>query len=77
VKSADQKSDPLFYSVDDAAHELAMSKWWVREMLRRGVLRARKAGRRTIIENDSFRAYAAALPAAEFNGRPLIKQVSA
>jgi hypothetical protein len=55
-----------------------MSQWWVRDALRRGVLRARKAGRRTIIEGQSVRDYAAALPAAEFNGEPLIiKQASA
>jgi excisionase family DNA binding protein len=75
-RPTDQKTEPLFYSVEDAAHELAMSKWWVREMLRRGVLRARKAGRRTIIEGQSVRDYAATLPAAEFNGEPLIKQAS-
>ena len=74
---SDQKSEPLFYSVESAADTLGMSKWWVREQLRLGVLRARKAGRRTIIEGQSVRDCANALPVAKFNGEPLIKQASA
>jgi hypothetical protein len=60
------KTEPLFYSIDDTAHILAMSPWTVKDLLKRKVLRARKAGRRTLIEGPSVRDYAAALPAAKF-----------
>lgn len=60
------KSEPLFYSVADTAHILAMSPWSVKDLLKRKLLRAKKAGRRTLIEGPSVRDYAASLPAATF-----------
>jgi len=60
------KSEPLFYSIADTAHILAVSPWSVKDLLKRKVLRARKAGTRTLVEGPSVRDYAASLPAAKF-----------
>jgi hypothetical protein len=64
------KTEPLFYSIHDAAHALAISPWSVKDLLKRQVLRARKAGRRTLVEGQSVREYAAGLPQAKFQPPP-------
>ncbi len=59
--------EPLFIGIQDAAKLFGVSEWIVKnDYLRRGVLRARKAGRRTLIEYDSVKEFAAALPKAKF-----------
>jgi hypothetical protein len=63
---ASTKTEPLFYSIVDTAHILAMSPWSVKDLLKRKVLRARKAGRRTLVEGPSVQDYAASLPAAKY-----------
>ena len=59
-------TEPLFYSIADTARVLALSAWTVKQLLALQVLRAKKAGRRTLIEGQSVRDYAAALPPAKF-----------
>lgn len=58
--------EPAFLSIDATAEYLHVSPWSVKELLRRHVLRAKKAGRRTLVEFGSVRAYAQSLPTAEF-----------
>lgn len=58
--------EPLFLSIGETARVLAVSDWQVKEALRRKRLRARKAGRRTIIEFQSVLELAESLPKAEF-----------
>ena len=59
-------SDPIFVSIADAASALGVSVWQVKQELRGGRLRARKAGRRTVVEYASVLALAESLPKAEF-----------
>lgn len=56
----------LFLSIRDAAVTLALSQWAIKDLLRRGVLTGRKAGRRTLVTAPSVRAYANSLPDAVF-----------
>jgi hypothetical protein len=58
--------EPAFVSVKFAAAFVAESPWAIKDKLRRGILRARKAGRRTLVEFQSLRDYAASLPTATF-----------
>ena len=60
------KSNPLFISIKDSARERAVSDWTIKDELRRGLLRARKDGRRTLIEYASHIERAESLPKAEF-----------
>jgi len=60
------KSDPDFEEIPESARQLAVSSWFVKDLLRRGKLRAKKAGRRTIVSVQSRKNYANALPDAEF-----------
>jgi hypothetical protein len=57
---------PIFVSIGDAALLTGESIWTVKQRLREGTYRARKAGRRTLIEYASVKAHAADLPAAQF-----------
>ena len=58
--------EPAFVSKDDAARYIGGSIWQVEELLRRGVLKAKKSGRRTLVVFESVKAHAASLPDAEF-----------
>jgi excisionase family DNA binding protein len=62
----DLKSDVGYYSVDSAAAYTGESTWTIKNELRKGTLRAVKAGRRTLIVADSVHARAASLPPAKF-----------
>jgi hypothetical protein len=64
-----ERGPPLFVSIDDAALLTAESAWTVKQRLRDGTYRARKAGRRTLVEYESILAYAMKLPAATFAPR--------
>jgi excisionase family DNA binding protein len=64
---ADPPAHAVFYSIEGAARTLALSEWSIKDLLRQGKLRARKSGRRTLIEGDSVREYAASLPPATFS----------
>jgi hypothetical protein len=57
---------PIFVSIGDAALLTGESIWTVKQRLREGTYRARKAGRRTLIEYASVKTHAASLPAAQF-----------
>lgn len=65
-KVQDVAIEPAFLSIDATAEYLHVSPWSVKELLRLRVLQARKAGRRTLVEFASVKAYAQTLPAAEF-----------
>jgi hypothetical protein len=56
----------LFLSIRDTAVTLALSQWAIKDLLRRGVLTGRKAGRRTLVTVGSVRRYAESLPEASF-----------
>ena len=58
--------EPLLISIKDAAKLVGLSEWSVEDLLRRGIYRAKKAGRRTLIEFASVKAHTAALPSAKF-----------
>jgi hypothetical protein len=60
-------SDPMFEEIAESARQLAVSKWFVKDLLRKKKLKAKKAGRRTIIDVQSRKDYADALPDAEFS----------
>ena len=55
---------PLAYSIPDAVHATGLPRTTLYELIGRGVLQARKAGRRTLIPADSLNGYLASLPAA-------------
>jgi hypothetical protein len=58
--------EPAFVSIKFAAVYMAESQWTIKNRLRLGQIRARKSGRRTLIEFSSLKAMAQALPAASF-----------
>ena len=60
------KPDPIFVSIADAAIALGLSVWQIKQELRGGKLRARKAGRRTVLEYSSVLELAKSLPKAEY-----------
>jgi hypothetical protein len=64
--SADAPANPIFISVAEAARITAQSEWTVWDHLRNGRYRARKAGRRTLIEYSSIKQDADNLPVATF-----------
>jgi excisionase family DNA binding protein len=65
--------EPMFVSVRDAAVVLALSAWTIRDMLKRGVLTAKKSGRRTLVTMESIRAHAEGLPDAVLGHGPPVK----
>jgi hypothetical protein len=67
--------EPLYISIASAAKLSDESPWAVKARLRTGVYRARKSGRRTLVELASVKAYLASLPVAKF--RPLKQRKSA
>jgi len=56
----------LALSVDEAAKTLGLSPWMIKDLLRQGLLKGRKAGVRTLVEADSLKTYWDNLPAARF-----------
>ena len=56
----------LLDSIKNTAAVIGVSEWTVKDLLRRGVLKARKAGRRTLVIVASREAYIASLPPATF-----------
>jgi hypothetical protein len=65
---------PMFVSVRDAAVILAESPWTVRDKLRRGILKAKKSGTRTLVMMESIRAHAEALPDAVIGRGPKLEK---
>ena len=62
----DDDADDLGWSINETSKKTSESPWKVKDRLRRGEYRARKAGRRTIIEPASVREVWAKLPIAKF-----------
>jgi hypothetical protein len=60
------KSDPMFEEIAESARQLAVSEWFVKDLLRKKKLKAKKAGRRTMVDVQSRKDYAHGLPDAEF-----------
>jgi hypothetical protein len=59
-------SDPMFEEITESARQLALSQWSIKDLLRKGKLRAKKAGRRTLVDVQSRKDYANSLPDAKF-----------
>jgi hypothetical protein len=57
---------PLFVSIKEVAEMTGESTWTVKDLLRRGIYKARKAGRRTLVEFESVKQRADSLPIAQF-----------
>jgi hypothetical protein len=62
----DSALEPQYVSIRDAAKFSAVSEWTIKNLLRQGVLEARKSGRRTLVVFESVKRHAAALPDAKF-----------
>lgn len=58
--------EPLLFSIHDTMRATGLPRSTIYRLLAEGVLGARKAGRRTLIDAETVRAYVAALPAATF-----------
>jgi excisionase family DNA binding protein len=58
--------EPAFLSIAEAATYTAESQWTVKDKLRRGIYRAKKSGRRTLVDMASVKAHLADLPDAKF-----------
>jgi hypothetical protein len=69
--------EPVYVSIDDAAKFTGESPWTVKMELRAGILRARKAGRRTLVEVASLKERAAKMPPAAFAPPPAPARKSA
>lgn len=63
---ASKAIEPAFVSIHDAAIYMSESRWTIKNRLRLGQLRARKSGRRTLVEFASLKEFAEALPVATF-----------
>jgi hypothetical protein len=64
--SSGSELEPAFLSVEAVAHFTGESAWTVKNKLRQGFYRARKSGRRTLVEMASVREHLATLPEAKF-----------
>jgi hypothetical protein len=60
------KSDREYEEIPESARQLAVSEWFIKDLLRKKKLTAKKAGRRTIVNVQSRKDYANSLPDAEF-----------
>jgi hypothetical protein len=58
--------EPIGVSIADAAVMTGESEWTIKDRLRRKIYRAKKSGRRTLIDPASIREHFAALPDARF-----------
>jgi hypothetical protein len=61
--------EKMSYSVDQLARSEPLSRSKIYEEIARGNLKARKAGRRTLILTEDYRAYLDALPVMGTNGK--------
>jgi hypothetical protein len=59
-------SDPMFEEIAESARQLALSEWSIKDLLRKRRLKAKKAGRRTLVDVQSRKDYANSLPDAKF-----------
>jgi hypothetical protein len=57
----------MFEEIAECARQLAVSQWFVKNLLRKKKLKAKKAGRRTLIAVESRKDYANSLPDAKFS----------
>lgn len=58
--------EPLALSIDDTAATTGESSWTVKQRLRRGDYKAKKAGRRTLVVYQSIKDFWERLPEATF-----------
>jgi hypothetical protein len=58
--------EPAYLSIAETAIYTAESEWTVKDKLRRGIYKAKKSGRRTLVEMTSIKAHLANLPDAVF-----------
>jgi excisionase family DNA binding protein len=65
-------SIPLRVSIGEAAQATGLSQWSIKQLLRQGKLRAKKHGRRTLIDYVSLKSYVDNLPDARF-ARPRMR----
>lgn len=56
----------IAWSIQKTADKTSESAWTVKQRLRNGTYRAKKAGRRTLVVPSSVRAYWDSLPEAKF-----------
>ena len=49
--------EPLFVSIAEAARFVGQSEWTIKQRLRTGIYRARKSGRRTLVEFESIKNF--------------------
>jgi hypothetical protein len=68
--------EPAYLSIAEAAIYTAESPWTVKDKLRRGIYKAKKSGRRTLVDVASVKAHLADLPDAKF-AKPRTKAQSA
>jgi hypothetical protein len=61
---------PLALTIADAAKATGESEWTVKDRLRKGQYRARKAGKRTLVELPSIVEHWESLPRAKFTPAP-------
>jgi hypothetical protein len=64
--SMSDKSQPMFEEKSESARQLAVCLWSVNDLLRKKKIRAKKFGRRTLVEVQSRIDYANSLPDATF-----------
>lgn len=62
----DHTIEPAFLSIADAARWRGESVWRIKQLLRQGILKAKKSGRRTLVSFSSLKASIQGLPDAEF-----------
>ena len=63
----------LAFTIPDAVQASGLPRTTIYELIGKGALEARKAGRRTLIPADSLRRYLDGLPAAAIRTRPNLK----
>jgi hypothetical protein len=61
---------PLALTIAEAAKATGESEWTVKDRLRKGQYRARKAGKRTLVEFSSIHEHWEGLPRAKFAPTP-------
>lgn len=62
INSITQEAAKLSYPITEAAEKASSSRSEIYEALKRGDLRAKKNGRRTVILHDDLVAYLSSLP---------------
>ena len=66
ARLADRLPEPLAVSIEAAAITTGESDWTVKQRLRKGQYKAKKAGRRTLVDYQSVKDFWKTLPAAKF-----------